>query len=461
MFVKIWYNNSAENYKGDYRMKLSKKKICIIIIDLMVLLSIYCSNKYFDMKNAVNEDIYYNFEEFKEEVQALNENISCVLTVKDNYKNKEFINKDKIWNYHRSNWMVEDIKGNLHMYKYIWNVYLYVDENIEVILSDNNINDKEREYLTTLEDYNNELLKECKKIMGKLYDEEVFDIDYEGKIEKKIIKKQHEFSKKADEILEQEKYKILIDYKLKNKVAENINIEDDFGQIKSYCEGVFSKVVPDTTLNYNNKDENKNEYVFKNYKERNYLEKNIYDETEYELTYDRTIKDIKINAVSYTTHQKDKVYNEQELDKIAQNIVNKFSNKVYLYDKEIRYDKESELANVIDEITYRYIQKNDDRYLEGSKISITIKKNKKITDFYLGNSNKNIIPASITKKDIESKVDGEILDIITIVNTKGKVEYEAHIKYNGIIYAAVFDGYDGSLKYYGTDIRDYGKINNY
>ncbi len=184
----------------------------------------------------------------------------------------------------------------------------------------------------------------------------------------------------------------------------------------------------------------------------------IGDETEYELTYDRTIKDIKINAVRYRTDQNDKLLNEKELDKIVQNIVNKFSDKVYLYDKEIKYDEASEVANVIDEITYRYIQKNDGIYLEGSKISITINKNKKITDFYLGNSNKDIISPSITKKDIENKIDGEILDIITIVNQQGEVEYEVHIKEKDIIYAAVFDGYDGSLKYYGTDIRDYGKL---
>lgn len=302
-------------------MKLSKKKICIIIIDLLVLFLVYYSNeyigKYIDMKKAVNEDVYYKFKEFKEELQDLNKNISYVLTVKGDYENKEFINKDKIWNYHKSNWTVEDIKGNLHMYYYIRHVYSDVNENVEVILGDNKINDKEREYLTTLVDYNNELLKECKKIMGKLYDEDVYDSDYEKKIEKKIIKTQSGFSKKADEILNQEKYKILIDYKLTNEVIENINIEDDFEQIKSHCEDMFSKVIPDTILKYNNKDENSNEYVFKTHEEHDFMENgiDIEDETEYELTYDRTIKDIKINAVSYTTYQNDKVYNEKELDK--------------------------------------------------------------------------------------------------------------------------------------------------
>ncbi len=107
--------------------------------------------------------------------------------------------------------------------------------------------------------------------MGKLYDEDVYDSNYEKKIEKKIIKTQSEFYKKADELLNQEKYKILIDYKLKNKVAENINIEDDFEQIKSYCEDMFSKVIPDTILKYNNKDENINEYVFKTHEKHDFI----------------------------------------------------------------------------------------------------------------------------------------------------------------------------------------------
>ncbi|MEJ8553451.1 hypothetical protein [Tepidibacter sp. Z1-5] len=439
-------------------MKLSKKKICIIIIDLMVLLSIYCSNKYFDMKNAVNENVYHNLEYFKEELQGLNKNISSVLTVKDDYNNKEFISRGVIKSYSRCNYMVEKIKGKFYMDDYE-DVYLDVNENIEVILRDNNINDKEREYLTTLKDYNNELLKECKKIMGKLYDEDTFDYEYQKKIEKKIIKTQSEFSKKADEILNQEKYKIIIDYRSKNKVVENI--EDDFEQIKTYCEDVFSKVVSEAALNYNNKDENINEYIFKTHNKDNYLEDNIYDdETEYKLMYDRYIKDVKVYAARYITNQNNKVYNEQELDKAAQNTVYKFRDKVHLYDKEIRYDEASEVANDIDAITYRYIQKNDGKYFEGCKISITINRNKVITDFYLGNSNKDIIPPSITKKDIENKIDGEILDIITIVNQKGKVEYEVHIRENDIIYAAVFDGYDGSLKSYDTDIRNYGKIKN-
>ena len=439
-------------------MKLSKNKTAIIIIDLLILFLICYSNNYIDkhkdMKKAVNQNIYYNLEYFKEELQNLNKNISSVLTVKDNYNNKEFISRGVIRSYSRSNDIVGKINGKYYN-DYIGDIYRTVNENIESIISDNTIDDEELQYLMILEEYNNELLKECEKIMGKLYDQGVWDYKYQKKIEKKILKTQSEFSKKADEILNQEKYKILIDYKSKNKVAENTIIEEDFKQIKKYCENVFSKVIIDTTLNYNNKDENINEYVFKTHKKDNLQEFLIDDETAYELTYDRSIKDIKINAVRYITDQNNKLLNEKELDKAVQNIVDKFSDKVYLYDKEIRYDKEE---NVIDEVTYRYIEKNNDIYYQNSKISITINKNKKITDFYLGNSNKDVILASITKKDIENKIDGEILDIIAIANTKGKVEYEAHIKDNNIIYSAVFDGYDGSLKYYGTDIRDYGEI---
>lgn len=443
-------------------MKLSKNKTAIIIIDLLILFLIYYSNNYIDkhknMKKAVNQNIYYNLKYFKEELQDLNKNISSVLTVKDNFNNKEFISRGVIRSYSRCNNMAGEINDKYCNDNYMWDVYRTVNDNIEVILRDNKINDKEREYLTTLVGYNNELLKECKKIMGKLYDEDIFDYEYQKKIEKKIIKKQQEFSKKADGILEQEKYKILIDYKLENEVAENINIEDDFEQIKSYCEEVFSKVTADTTLKYNNKDENINEYVFKTHKKDNLQEYLIDDETKYELTYDRIIKDIKIDAVSYRIDQNYKMYTEKELDKIVQNIVNKFSDKVYLYDKEIKYDEASEVANIVDRITYRYIEKNDGTYIEGSKIYLTVNKNKMITDFYIGNLNKDIIPASITKKDIENKINGEILDIITIVNQKGEVEYEVHIREKDIIYAAVFDGYDGRLKSYGTDIRDYGKI---
>ncbi|MCT4509457.1 MAG: hypothetical protein N4A48_12020 [Tepidibacter sp.] len=434
-------------------MKLSKNKIAIIIIDLLVLLSIYSSNQYFDMKNAVNENIYYNFENFKEELQGLNKNISSILILKDNYNNKEFISRKAIRSYLRCDYMARDIDGkhynnNNHIY-----VYLNLNKNIELILEDGIIDDAERQYLTILEEYNNELLKECKYIMGKLYDEKVFDYDYQKKILKKIIKKQREFSKKADEILEQEKYKILIDYKLKNEVNENM--KDDFEQVKKYCEDVFSKVIRDDVLELNLKNNNENEYVFNTPQEEFESQNNFHDKPKYQVKYDKSTKTIKISTVRYTMYASDKKYNEQSLYNTAQNIVNKFSDSVYLYDKDIRYDEEE---NIIDEVTYRYIEKKNDIYLESNKIDITINKNKIITDFYLGNSNKDIIPASITKKNIENKIDGEILEIITIANEKGKIEYEVHIKYNDIVYVAVFDGYDGSLKYYGTDIRDYEKI---
>lgn len=432
-------------------MKLSKNKIAIIIIDLLVLVSIYCSNKYFDIKNAINKNVYYHFEVFKEELQDLNKNISSVLILKDNYNNKEFISRDTIRSYSRCNNM--DINGKYYSDNYVYDVYWNLNQNIELILSDSIIDDEERQYLTTLEDYNNELLKECKDIMGKLYDEKVFDYEYKKKILKKIIKKQHEFSKKADEILEQEKYKILIDYKSKKEVNENM--KDDFEQVKKYCEDVFSKVIRDDVLELNLKNNNENEYVFNTPQEEFESQNNFHDKPKYQVKYDKSTKAIKISTVRYTMYASDKKYNEQSLYNTAQNIVNKFSDSVYLYDKDIRYDEEE---NIIDRITYRYIEKKNDIYFESNKIDITINKNKIITDFYLGNSNKDIIPASITKNDVENKIDGEILDIITIANEKGKIEYEVQIKYNDIVYAAVFDGYDGSLKYYGTDIRDYEKI---
>ncbi|WFD11068.1 hypothetical protein [Tepidibacter hydrothermalis] len=436
-------------------MKLSKNKISIIVIDLLILFLIYYSNNYIDkhkdMKKAVNQNIYYNLEYFKEELQDLNKNISSVLTVKDNYNNKEFISRGVIRSYSRCNNMVGKINGKYYDDNYIWDIYRTVNENIESIISDNIIDDTERQYLTTLEEYNNELLKECKKIMGKLYDEGFYDYNYQKKIEKKILKTQSEFSKKADEILDQEKYKILIDYKLKNEVGENR--EENFEQIKKYCEEIFSKVIRDDILEYDIKNNNKPEYVFNTPQEEFESQNKFHDKPKYQLNYDKSTKAIKISTVRYTIYASDKKYNEQELYNTAQNTVSKFIDKVYLYDKNIRYDEK-----ILKDITYKYIQKDNDVYYEGSEIYITINKNKIITDFYIGNLNKNIISPSITKKDIENKIDGEILDIITIANTKGKVEYEAHIKDNNIIYSAVFDGYDGSLKYYGTDIRDYGKI---
>ncbi|QEK11531.1 hypothetical protein FQB35_03595 [Crassaminicella thermophila] len=438
-------------------MKMNKKKLLNISLNIVMLVVLqvmsYYGKIYYEGYKDLKNNMYYNFEDFGEALETFNDELSKILVLgyDDFDKKKEFIDESIVRAFHRSNWDASDMGKGKAIYDYDF-MYLNINKVIHNLLDDGNITLSEEKYIKSLYEYNEELIKEYNNILG--------DVRYNwnfGKIhalEKRIASIYNDYSQKADKLLETPKYKFLKEYEGEFK-------EVGFEHAKAYCEEVFSKLVKNQRLKYDNKDEaNNDEYVFKNYKELDHNKelftvKNDISDIDYKVTYNKKTKKVTVMAVSYIVPKKK--YKEDELDNIVKNTIAKFNQNVVNYYKSKKYDSEGKLSY----ITYLYIEKNNDIYDEMKKIKINIKIHGLISKLeIIDHNDKPIILPNVSKKDILSKIDkeAEIIDAFIIRNMKGTA-YVVHLKYGDTLYEAVFDGEDGKIIYYGRNIKkDY--LNN-
>ncbi|MBZ9625814.1 hypothetical protein G9F71_023705 [Clostridium sp. FP2] len=392
--------------------------------------------------------MFYDFRNFGTELENSNEQISQILKINNYNKDKQLINREIVVDFSRSNSSAQHISNGKYYDDY-WIMYLNVSETIKNILSDGLISPPEKKYLESLYSYNDELIKECKSILGNTYKDIDIDFDNKKKLEKNIIKIYNNYSKKSEELLNTEKYSFIKEYK-GDFSGKNFN-KLDFENAKKYCKETFLKIVKNTPLEEENSTEgNSDTYIFKT--KSLPIDSIMEDGVEYKINFHKKTKEVSIDATRFTVPNYG--LTEKQLDKIAREMVLKFSNNAFRYDKKINYEKNTKIRS----IEYSYIEEINGIYDEMKKIEICLERQGLISKFKIVYPyDKKIIAPTISKEEILKKIEkgSEVIDVLTIRNTEGKTEYEVHLKQNNTVYATVFDGQKGDLKYYGKDIRNY------
>ncbi|MFT5873753.1 MAG: hypothetical protein ACI8WT_002704 [Clostridium sp.] len=406
-----------------------------------------------EFKNRMSRD----FEDFGTELENFNDQISQTLKIDTYNKEKEFINREITFDFYRSNINAGHVSKEPYNDNYCM-MYLHINDVIKNILSDELISPPEKKYLESLYSYNDELIKECKRIIGTAYKD--YDFDKQKEVEKNIVKIYNNYSEKSENLLNAEKYSFIKEYKgdFSSKDFNEVTFED----AKEYCNQLFSKLNKDRSLQDDNSlDRNIDKYTFITKSPSTGFE--MHDEPVWKVEFDKKTKEVSIEATNFTFFPRaNNGYTEQELDNLAKETVAKFDNSAFRYYKKISYEENTngKKSIKIRSIKYAYIEEINGIYDEMKKIEICLEREPKglISRFKIVYPyDENIIAPTISKEEILKKIQpgSEIIDILTIRNIEGKTEYEVHLKYKDTTYAAVFDGQNGDLNYYGRETRNY------
>ncbi|MBW4828218.1 MAG: hypothetical protein KZY61_02965 [Clostridiaceae bacterium] len=425
-----------------FNMKyLTKKRIINILITIILCIVIPRIENYrYEFKGIM----YRDFRNFGTELENLNEKVLKKLVFKDTTMEEEFINSKIAHSFINNNSIISryssDYDGFEEMYDY------KINGTIENILYDGKITDSEEKYLSLLYSYNNELIKEHNNLLDKYNASNTM-------FNKRSLKIYEEFSSKAESLLNTSKYRFLQDYVGEYK-------KEDIEEAKRYCEEIFAKVVKNKDLKYS-KDLSADPYMYI-YETKVQVDRVIEDNedyVEYNVEFYNRTGSMNIEAVAYSvlesTNLIDKEKVIKKLDNKAKKIVSKFSNDLINYERKVIYDGKN-----IECIKYSYIEEDKGIYDEMKGIELVLEIDGLVSSFSIVYpNNKELVTPKLSKDDILEKIDekAEIKDIFPIRNVENEIEYEVHLKYKDDMYAAVFDGNEGNLKYYGKEIRNYNQ----
>jgi hypothetical protein len=433
------------------KIKSPNKKM---IINMLFVIAVFASmgliKPWVRYPMEIRPRMFYDFKDFGEELENSNEQISQILKINIYDKEKQIINPQIVLNFYRSNMSVQRISKGKGYDDYV-TMYLSASKVIKDILADDLISPSEKKYLESLYSYNDELIKECKSIIGTAYED--FDFDKLKELEKNIVKIYNNYSKKSEELLYTEKYRFMKDYTgdFSSKHFSKVSFED----AKKYCNELFSKLIKNRSLlEENNSGKNVAEYVFKTnlLSTTSVIGSGPSDKPSYQVGFNRKTNEVLLSATSFTIENIR--HTEQELDNTAKEIISKFSDGTFRYSKKVNYEKATQIRN----IEYSYIEEINGVYDEMKKIEIHLERQGIISKFKIVYPyDEKIIVPTISKEDILKKLEkgSEVIEVLTIRNIEGKTEYEVHLKHNNAVYAAIFDGHTGELKYYGREIRNY------
>ncbi|QXM06454.1 hypothetical protein [Crassaminicella indica] len=434
-------------------MKKAHKAIIYIILCVIIyVIGGYYGQMVINGYCGLKDRMYNDFEAFGVELENFNDELSNILVLKEHRFNKEkvFINKNIVWNFHLSNCDARSIgKVRYHGdYECDW-MYYDVNDVIQNILYDGKITPSEEKYLKNLYDYTDHLIKEYRIIVKDVRSK--WDYENKKKLKKRIVDIYNDYSKNAQDLLESKQYSFLKIYKGDFK---DLDVE----KAKGYCKEVFSKIVPDQTLKYQEEDDMiQEEYIFKTYEEGNsykdtFAVKKDKPDVDYYVTYNKKTNKIVIIATGWRVSTTKK-YTQDELDQIAKNIMMKFNKEPYCCKKKGKYDEKGNLVYM----KYSYMEKNNDVYDAMKAINIELKADGRLSEFEIiyPRERKFILP-TITKEEILGKINQEatIKDCIIRRNNKGEAEYVVYLIYKDTLYEAVFNGEYGNLMSYVRDKKN-------
>lgn len=420
------------------KIDIDKDKLLKVFIFSFILFSFWFVRSIIEVQDDYKNRMYYDFKNYKEEIEKLNEKLFGILVIEeyDNSKNNFFINDDVLIGFEKSKLDAGKMRDRTYFHDY-QHLYRRVNIVMDNVLEDGIINKEEYEYINMLYDYNEIIINEFNKILSSING----DFEYK-KVKKDIAKVYDEFSIKADEVLNTINYSELKDFNGEDFSGFNYQRAEDF------VVETFSKVVPGQSLNYNNKNDLNNEMlIFTTHAEGEELDIRIQNQSpQYKVKYNKQSKEVEIRLIGAIIPSMR--LTEEELDSIAQEIISKFNYKGYLFDRKIVYDS---YDGKLSSIEYTYKNKIDDVYDQQQEIKLELEYFGFVRELYIvDNDNKVVEFNFINSQEIINKINEEavVKELIKFINVNGEEEYLVQIIYEGINYDIVFDGNNGNIKKY-------------
>ncbi|MCC5911691.1 MAG: hypothetical protein JJT76_14795 [Clostridiaceae bacterium] len=431
-----------------------KKKITDIVMGLIVLvLSLYIKNN-FVRHDQFNNRMYYDFQDFGIALEEMNESISSIFILqKDSFtKEKSFMDRKALLDYLSSKRYAAD-RGNFTRRHEYPSLYREVDRVIDNILLDGRVSPSEERYLKKLYAYNEALIHAHREALG---DTDDMNSEAWRNARDEIVTIYEEFSTIANDLIDSEEYSFLQDFKGDFE-------EVHFLRAKKFSEKVFSKAIPDQALPFDNREEKYTEkFIFSTHDDEDIRIYGLNEETQYKVLYHKGSREVTLyswRGIIPSNQNTSDMYTEKELDALAEEILAKFGDVGFLYDRSVTIDLESKK---LQSITYAYIQKIDDVYDEQQKVELTLTNYGAVSKLYIvDHDDIEMKLPLVSQEEILEKLspDTTVQAIFKVRNLQGEMEYEVHILYEGTTYGVIFDGDTGGLKYYGRERRNYNQLN--
>ncbi len=417
-------------------MKKNNDKLVIIILILFFVLTIYRNTGY-KLGEDYRKRMYYDLKNYVSTIEELNEKLVGIL-ITGNYANLNeelYISEEILRDFERSKSDAGRI-GNFDYTNDYDNIYMRFNYSINNILQDGITSNSEKEYIDTLYNYNTELISQYKNILESIHGK--FGDNSEKKVINKIIKVYNDFSNRADEILHTEYYSMLKDYK-------GDFSDFDFKKTEKLVDDIFSKVVPERILNYNNKaDIYADKFIFTTHEDGEKMDTGIvYQVPQYRIEYDKAGREVYLTLVGGTIPTY--VLKEEEVDSIAQDIIRRLNYEGFLYERTVSNFNIPQLSS----ITYSYINKIDDIWDQQQKIKLVLDSYGLVRELYMmDRDNDDRALYFVDIEEILNKIhkEAEINDIYKVKNIDGEAEYIVKLTFKGTNYELVFNGENGNLK---------------
>ena len=427
------------------------------LIGLLGVLVLFLSQNYVEevigSKNAYKSNLYVNFELYVNQLENLDTYLTSVQEINNiNEIRPVYIENSVITLMERNRMYMAIVQKKSVGSEYFFDaidVYSRVNKNIEAVISDDSVSEKELIYIKELSKFNRANLENAKQLIE--YDNNNYD--ERKKLEKEIfeIYKEHiEFMSKAYEKSSPENLKLQMEVAKEENNITKESVREELAKISKRVTGL-------DTLSYFGEPYADERYSWSYTTKKDPKSLDRTDEDVY--TFEYVIAENKVNF-----YQSYRIFNEEQeeltedkMRALADEHINKLGiGGEFVSSEKNKYEYVSENQNRdFDYMTFYYNNKDNDIYNESSNIEVKVEKNGRLdSSFYLVTSEPKINWAdeSLVKEKFNN--ESKIQSIIKVVNSKNEGEFLVMTKEEDKLYIYVYDGESAELKLYDKLDKD-------
>ena len=427
------------------------------LIGLLGVLVLFLSQNYVEevigSKNAYKSNLYVNFELYVNQLESLDTYLTSVQEINNiNEIRPVYIENSVITLMERNRMNMAIVQKKSVDSEYFFDaiqVYSGVNKNIEEVISDDSISEKELIYIKELSKFNRANLENAKQLIE--YDNNNYD--ERKKLEKEIfdIYKEHiEFMSKAYEKSSPENLKLQMEVAKEENNITKESVREELAKISKRVTGL-------DTLSYFGERYADERYSWSYTTKKDPKSLDRTDEDVY--TFEYVIAENKVNF-----YQSYRIFNDEQeeltedkMRALADEHINKLGiGGEFVSSEKNKYEYVSENDNRdFDYMTFYYNNKDNDIYNESSNIEVKVEKNGRLdSSFYLVTSEPEINWAdeSLVKEKFNN--ESKIQSIMKVVNSKNEGEFLVMTKEEDKLYIYVYDGESTELKLYDKLDKD-------
>ena len=427
------------------------------LIGLLGVLVLFLSQNYVEevigSKNAYKSNLYVNFELYVNQLENLDTYLTSVQEINNiNEIRPVYIENSVITLMERNRMNMAIVQKKSVDSEYFFDaidVYSRVNKNIEAVISDDSVSEKELIYIKELSKFNRANLENAKQLIE--YDNNNYD--ERKKLEKEIfeIYKEHiEFMSKAYEKSSPENLKLQMEVAKEENNISKESVREKLAKISKRVTGL-------DTLSYFGERYADERYSWSYTTKKDPKSLDRTDEDVY--TFEYVLAENKVNF-----YQSYRIFNDEQeeltedkMRALADEHINKLGiGGEFVSSEKNKYEYVSENQNRdFDYMTFYYNNKDNDIYNESSNIEVKVEKNGRLDSrFYLVTSEPKINWAdeSLIKEKFNN--ESKIQSIIKVVNSKNEGEFLVMTKEEDKLYIYVYDGESTELKLYDKLDKD-------